>query len=141
MSLRKSCPTIIQESTGLEAYEEFTIKDAVCRSVFYLNTAGGMFSNEFGATGSYLLAHILTNPKDIVRVRQPDGCEYCCVNDWERKTLATWTTYFDNWIEEKHELYISDYKGEYFISPDATEGPRFDIRCCPMCGRKLEVEG
>lgn len=33
MSLRKSYPTIIHETTGLEPYEEFTIKDALCKSV------------------------------------------------------------------------------------------------------------
>ena len=70
-------------------------------------------------------------------LKRAEGCEYCAANDWERKPLAKWETYFDNWIKEDHETSIGDYDGEYFVSSSPGEGPGFDIKYCPMCGRKF----
>ena len=65
------------------------------------------------------------------------GCEYCAGDCYERKPLAKWDTYFDNWVREEHETRIDDYEGEYFVSSSPGEGPGFEIHFCPICGRHL----
>ena len=75
-------------------------------------------------------------------IQRQDGCEYCCTNDWERKPLSTFKTSFNNFETEEHDIGIDDYEGGYRIATTIRcNGPSFDIRYCPACGRKLEVEG
>ena len=77
-----------------------------------------------------------------VQARQK-GCKYCAINDWERKPLATFNTYFNNYEEEQHEIGIDDYEGGYRIASTlGNNGPSVDVRFCPNCGRNLtEKEG
>lgn len=70
------------------------------------------------------------------------GCKYCAINDWERKPLATFNTYFNNYEEEQHEIGIDDYEGGYRIASTlGNSGPSVDIRFCPSCGRPLGPVG
>lgn len=72
-------------------------------------------------------------------LQRQEGCEYCCTNDWERKPLSTFEISFNNFETEEHDIGIDDYEGGYRIATTiGCNGPSFDIRYCPACGRKLD---
>ena len=84
------------------------------------------------------------NPKDWGKSKRElqEPCEYCSAVDWEtespydrdklinKKALARAVTINGN------QLLVLTYKIGYFGVTD-----RKTINYCPMCGRKLEVEG
>ncbi len=84
------------------------------------------------------------NPKDWGKSKRElqEPCEYCTTVEWEtespydRDKLISKKELARNVMINGRELLVLSYQVGFFCVRE-----RRDIKYCPMCGRKLEVEG